>query len=349
MSVLFPASVVGSLPRPAWVRDLLECRDQINPEEFQRRIDSAIGFAIGMQEAAGLDVISDGEWRRWSYIGVIADLCQGFERTFVEGRSWHSVTEPITAGQTGCIAAEARFLKAHTDKLIKVCLPSPYLLGVRMWDKEHSRKAYPTRRQFMEALIPFLRNELLLVRDAGANIVQIDDPHLCLFVDESVRDQFKDWKSEAELCVDLINQVVSGITGIKLGVHLCRRNKGRDGWVGEGGYGPILPFLKKINVHQLVMEFTIPVAGDFSALEGLPDDKEIGLGCVDVRNAEIDPPQHIVERVERALKYVEPGRLTLNPDCGFAPGNAADIPFDEAYRKLCCESQAAAILRSSHG
>ena len=97
------------------------------------------------------------------------------------------------------------------------------------------------------------------------------------------------------------------------------------------------------------MEFTIPVAGDLSPLEGLPDDKEIGLGCVDVRNAEIDPPQHIVQRVERALKYVEPGRLTLNPDCGFAPGNAADIPFDEAYRKLCSESEAATILRSNHG
>jgi 5-methyltetrahydropteroyltriglutamate--homocysteine methyltransferase len=94
-----------------------------------------------------------------------------------------------------------------------------------------------------------------------------------------------------------------------------------------------------------MLEFAIPAAGDYAVLRDLPKDRAIGLGCVDCRGEHIDTPDEIVARVEKALKYVAPERLTLHPDCGFAPGSAADIPIDEAYRKLCNEVAAAAILR----
>jgi len=88
------------------------------------------------------------------------------------------------------------------------------------------------------------------------------------------------------------------------------------------------------------------VAGDFAVLRQLPDDRQIGLGCVDCRGAQIDSPEAIAERVGQALRHVDAERLWLNPDCGFAPGSAADIPIDEAYAKLRNEAAAATLLRA---
>jgi 5-methyltetrahydropteroyltriglutamate--homocysteine methyltransferase len=95
-----------------------------------------------------------------------------------------------------------------------------------------------------------------------------------------------------------------------------------------------------------MLEFAIPVAGDFAVLKDLPAGRGIGLGCVDCRGEQIDTPEQIAGRVETALAYVAAERLTLHPDCGFAPGSAADIPIDEAYQKLCNESAAAELLRT---
>lgn len=342
----FAASVVGSLPRPAFVRDLL-ARPDDDPAR-RTALDAAVRYAIAMQEAAGIDVVSDGEWRRLSYIGVIADIMHGFARETRDGLSWHTVVAPMAPRRPGLAGEEAAFLVAHTTRATKVALPSPYLLGVRMWDPARSRDAYPTREAFMRALVPVLRRELLAVRDAGVSVVQFDDPHLCLLADPRVRAETADPDAEAELCVSLLNEIVQGVDGIVTAIHLCRRNKGRQGWIGEGGYGPIIPFLRRLEVRQYVLEFTIPVAGDFDVLAKLPDDRLIGLGCVDCRREEIEAPETIAARVEQALRHVDAGRLSLNPDCGFAPGSAADIPIDEAYAKLRGEAAAAALLRRRH-
>ena len=348
--MLFPTSVVGSMPRSQFVRDLLApgMRSSLSDEVFERRLDTAVAYIISVQESAGVDIISDGEWRRLSYIGIIAEIMNGFERTLVDGLYWHTVVEPMTPRSPGLVAREAQFLKDHTDRLTKVALPSPYLLGRRMWDPEKSKKAYPTRESFMEALAPVLHEELIAIRDVGLDVVQFDDPHLCLFVDEEVRAQFDDPDREADYCVGLLNDIFAGVDGVTLAIHLCRRNKARAGWVGEGGYGPIIDALKRLHVNQYVMEFTIPAAGDLDVLKELPEETTVGLGCVDCRSEHIDRPDEIVTRVEQALQYLPPERIALNPDCGFAPGNAADIPIDEAYAKLSNEAEAAAILREKY-
>jgi 5-methyltetrahydropteroyltriglutamate--homocysteine methyltransferase len=348
--VLFPASVVGSMPRSDFVRDLIELESEYDAEAHVRAMDSAVRYIVALQERAGVDIITDGEWRRRSYIGIVAELARGFELTKSDdGRHWTTVVEPLTPGRPGAIAEEVRFVRGCTDRMIKATLPSPYLLGQRMWDAERSRSAYPTRQSFMEAVAPFLRQEAELLAEAGATIIQIDDPHLCLFVDSKVRDQYDDPDREADLAADLINRVVDGLEGVKTAVHLCRRNKAREGWVGEGGYGPILPQLKKLKVDQYVMEFTIPAAGDLDVLAELPDDREIGLGCVDCRGETIDSVETIVGRVQQAMEFLEPERISLNPDCGFAPGSAAPIPIDEAYAKLKNEATASARLRDMYG
>lgn len=352
MSTLFPASVVGSLPRPAFVLDLINDRPPLDAERYEREMQAAVRYAVAMQEHAGVDVITDGEWWRKSYIGVIAELAEGFELgTLPDGRPFTLVVDRLAPRQPGFIAREVAFLKTITSRQIKATLPSPGLLGERMWSVEKSAKAYATREDFVRDCVPVLRRELELVRDAGASIAQIDDPHLCLFVDSEVRGRYADPDLAAGFAVDMINEVVSGVEGIKIAVHLCRRAGGRAR--GEvchgGGYGPIIPHLNRLKAHHLTMEFTAPQAGDMAVFGELREDFEIGLGCVDVTPGRIDSAETIAARVRRALEFVAPERITLNPDCGFAPGSGAVVSLDEAYRKLCHEAEAARILREEHG
>jgi 5-methyltetrahydropteroyltriglutamate--homocysteine methyltransferase len=109
-----------------------------------------------------------------------------------------------------------------------------------------------------------------------------------------------------------------------------------------------MPVLARLNFDMLMLEFAMPAAGDKAILADLPGRFDIGLGCVDCRSAEIDTPGAIAGRVREALKYVAPERVTIHPDCGFAPGSAADIPIDEAYLKLRNEVLAAQILREEY-
>lgn len=347
--VLFPASVVGSLPRPAFVLDLINEHPPLSAERYEHEMKAAVRYAVAMQEHAGLDVITDGEWWRRSYIGVIAELAHGFALgTTPDGRPFTTVVDKLAPKTPGFIAREVTFLKTITDRRIKSTLPSPALLGERMWDAAKSTKAYPNRDDFVRDCVPVLRRELELVRDAGADIVQIDDPHLCLFVDPSVRRKHADPEAAAAFAVDMVNEVISGITGVKIAVHLCRRAGGRArGEVSHGGgYGPIIKNLNKLNVHHLTMEFTAPQAGDMDVFKELRGDLEIGLGCVDVTPGVIDSAETIVSRVRKALQFLAPERISLNPDCGFAPGSGAIVSIDEAYQKLSNEAEAARILRA---
>ena len=350
--LLFPASVVGSLPRPDHVKKLVSGDASYSPEEYEDRMGAAIREVVALQEVAGLDVVSDGEWWRKSYIGVIAELAQGFElgSNPEDGRPWTVVVDRLTPKQPGFIAREVAFLKTITDRMVKATLPAPALLGERMWDPLKSAKAYPNRDDFVRACVPILRRELELLREEGAAIVQIDDPHLCLFVDDEVRAQYEDPDRAAAFAVDMTNELVDGIQDMKLAVHLCRRAGARVRGEShhQGGYERIIGHLNQLKVHHLTLEFTAPGSGDVAILQDLRDDMEIGLGCVNCQPGIVDSPETIVERVETALRHVEPARITLNPDCGFAPGSAAVVPIGEVVQKLENEVEAARRLRDRY-
>jgi 5-methyltetrahydropteroyltriglutamate--homocysteine methyltransferase len=258
------------------------------------------------------------------------------------------VTEKLSPKKPGTVAREVQLLKRMTSKMIKATLPAPALLGERMWDSEKSQRAYPKREDFVRDCVPILRRELELLRDAGATIVQIDDPHLCLFVDPHVRAQYEDADAAADFAVDMVNAVVDGFADMKLAVHLCRRAgaRARGEAAHAGEYDPILPQLNRLKVNHLTMEFTSPQAGDLSVLRKLREDFEIGLGCVGTEPGVIDSADAIYNRVKRALQYLPPERVTLNPDCGFAPGSAARVSIDEVYQKLKNEVEAAHRLRN---
>lgn len=347
---LFPASIVGSIPRPLVVRELI---DKPESDDIDTgTMDAAIRFVVALQERAGLDVVNDGEWRRRSYIGVIAELAHGFilETNPADGRPWTVVTERLSPKPAGFIAAEAAFVKKIARVATKITLPAPALLGERLWDPERSRKAYPDRADFVRACVAPLRAEIALLQDMGVDIVQIDDPHLCLFVDPEVRRRYDDPDRAADFAVEMINETVAGFAGVKFAVHLCRRAGARVR--GEkhhaGTYGPILAQLNRLNVQHLTMEFTAAGADDLESLGHLREDFEIGLGVVDVTPGTPEAAPVIAARVERALSRIDTRRITLNPDCGFAPGSAAKVDIDEVYLKLKAEADAARMLRAKY-
>lgn len=352
-SLLFPTSVIGSLPRPQFVRDLISDECPFDDGDYRRLMGAAVQAAVALQETAGLDVITDGEWWRKSYIGVIAELAHGFElsRNPADGRPWTVVVDRLSPAQPGFIAREISFLKQLTGRQIKATVPAPALLGERMWDPVRSAKAYPRREDFVRDCVPILRREVELLRNEGVTIIQVDDPHLCLFVDPEVRRQYEDADRAADFAVDMDNQVVEGISGVKMAVHLCRRAgaRARGEASHQGSYDPIMRQLGRLKVDHVTMEFTSPGAGDMSVFRQLPEHVEIGLGCVSCQPGQIDSVDDIVRRVEMALQHVDASRITLNPDCGFAPGSAANVSLDEVYTKLCHEVAAARQLRERHG
>ena len=347
---LFPASVVGSMPRSPFVLDLINASPPLARQAYEIAMDAAVRYVVALQEHAGLDVITDGEWRRKSYIGVIAELAHGFElgHNAADGRPWTIVVDKLAPKQPGSIAREIAFIRNITSKQIKATLPAPALLGERMWHPEKSAKAYPRREDFVRDCVPILRHELELIGAAGADIVQIDDPHLCLFVDPDVRAGYDNPDQAANFAVETVNAVAEAGGGARLAVHLCRRAGARVRGEArfQGGYDPIIPQLNRLKVHHLSMEFTAPGAGDMHVLQRLREDFEIGLGCVSVTPGQIDSPATIAGRVRQAAKFLDPKRIVLNPDCGFAPGSGAAVSIDEAYLKLRNEAAAATLLRA---
>lgn len=350
--LLFPTSVIGSMPRPDFVKDLIAADSQFSPDEYQKLMGAAIQSVVALQEAAGLDVISDGEWWRKSYIGVIAELAHGFELSVnpADGRPWTVVVDKLSPKHTGFIAKEVAFLKTLTDRQIKATLPAPALLGERMWDAEASSKAYPTREEFVADCVPILRREIEALRDEGVTIIQVDDPHLCLFVDEKIRSGYDNPDQAADFAVEMNNQVVAGFDDVQLAVHLCRRAgaRARGEAQHQGSFEPIMQQLKRLDVGHITMEFTTPGSGEMSVFRELPEHVEIGLGCVSTYPGEIDSVDTIVSRVEQALEHVAPERIILNPECGFAPGSGAKVSIDEVYTKLKNEVAAAKILREKY-
>ena len=368
---LFPTSVIGSLPRPKWVIDLLlrHQNGSLSDEALDQALNKAITFAIGLQEAAGVDIISDGEWHRIGYFEFFAQMIDGFQQAEYQTQAPAPEVLPDTGlsapqqwtlkefkqalvvehiSYSRPIAAQgAAFLRRNTQKQTKVALPTPHMIGGRLWHPEYSSEAYATRRDFIEAVIPILRREVLALRDAGVDVVQFDDPWLCFFVDPEHRARFDDPEAEIEQAIADLNRVVAGIDDIKTALHVCRGNRARTMYA-NGDYEPIMPHLLQANVDQLAMEFAVSQAGDVAIFGQFPTDKEIGLGVVNVRGEVADTPELIVERVEKALEFLKPEQITLNPDCGFSPTSTNPISLEEAYQKLSAMSQAAGILRERY-
>jgi 5-methyltetrahydropteroyltriglutamate--homocysteine methyltransferase len=183
---------IGSLPRPQVVRDLLAKKRDMPAETFARALDDFVIFAIRLQEQAGLDVVTDGEWRRSQYIREFLDRVGGFERCRRfshqgETKLTDVVVRRMTA-RDSVFRDDACFLRAHTDRVTKFALPSPFLIAVRYWHEDHSRAAYPTVQHFLDHLAEVLAREAAALVEVGIDIVQLDDPALAYFCDRRLTD-----------------------------------------------------------------------------------------------------------------------------------------------------------------
>jgi 5-methyltetrahydropteroyltriglutamate--homocysteine methyltransferase len=359
---LLSTAVIGSLPRPAWLLDLLQeyLAGRLSRADWDRACDLAIPFAVALQETAGIDIISDGEWRREGYFQVFYDRVDGFAPDLIRGRTrlWPAAVAPLR--RRGPIVADgAAFLRRQTSRAIRVGLPSAYVILRRFWSPEHSVAAYPTREAFLHAVEAVLLEEAHDLLAAGVDAIQFDDPMLGYFVDPAYREkrsghwgtgQFADVDAELRLGVDSVNRLAGPLRarGAYVVLHVCRGNIERRS-DARGDFRPIWASLCRAEVDELALEFALPEAGSVDVLAELPARLRLGFGCIDVRRAEVESPETIAARVRIALRHVGPDRLTLNPDCGFAPSGNNPIPLDEPYAKLKALAQAAAILRSQFG
>ena len=346
----FATFAVGSLPRPQWLRDLIEERKSgaITYEEADELLDDAVPSAIRLQERAGIDYVSDGEWRRESYVKVFSEHVSGFTldaRPIITRNLFDPVVSERIEQHSDLATDAAKFLLKYTTHSSIVALPSPYILGWRMWQRELSGEAYPTREEFIDACVPIVRDEISKLAALGVDHVQLDEPWMLMMADPAhrARSGAGELTEEIDLCVRTINEVVTGAE-IPLSIHLCHGHFNRQRTT-DTGYEPIIEALGDIQVGRFAMEFAAPQSHGIDALSQFPRDKVLGLGVIDHCDARIESPEDVVSRAEAAMKYVEADRITLNPDCGFSPGVQNPMDLDEAYSKLCSVAAGAAILK----
>ena len=353
----FFTHVIGSLPRPRLVLDLLERRDKADPARYQKVMDEMVVFAIRLQEEAGIDVVSDGEWRRRHYTDEFLLRIGGFApvRAFQhQGETKYAlvVTKEMSYKEP-VFNKEAAFLASHTERVTKFALPSPFLIGIRYWDERYSKGAYPTREGFMEHLATILKSEAQGLVDAGIDIVQLDDPALTYFCDrrlmsgEKIHDErlHKEWNADREVpfAVMLVNTVAEGLDA-EVHLHCCHSVYKRMSDV-KGNYAPLLPRLKDLEVDQVNLEFAYDETGDVHDLELLPSHLSVGMGVVDVRKERTAGAEQVALLGEKGARILGKERVSLNPDCGFAPDAYEPPSIDEAFTKLKILAEGARLLR----
>jgi 5-methyltetrahydropteroyltriglutamate--homocysteine methyltransferase len=379
---LFPVTTVGSWPRPDYLLRALRGwqAGRLPREEFQEVADRAVLEALERQERSGVDLVTDGEQRRDNFYSFVTDKLDGvrlmslaemlevIEDKAAFERVLDTLDVPAYAIKNPTCEARVRrarplaldeylFLRDHTERPIKVTLPGPYLLTRSMWVKEVTRAAYDSKEELGEDVVAILRQEMAELKEAGVHFIQLDEPVLTeLVFTQGQTITFmcaalaarKDPAEELEFAVSLVNRVTEGVEGVRLGLHVCRGNWSRqEDVLLTGSYQPLVPYLQRMRVRQLVLEHATPRAGSLQAIgEGLAD-RELGLGVVNPRTDEAEEPATIAARVEEALRYFPPEAMFLNPDCGFGtfanrPLNTADV----AERKLAAMVTAARDLRS---
>lgn len=362
----FYTHVIGSLPRPKMVQDLLRSRDAKDPREampadaYRETLDDVVRFAIRLQERAGLDVVSDGEWRRAHYVGEFLRRIGGFEkvRPFEHAgeKKLHDVVVRRMDAAAPVWAEDAAFLVEHTDRFTKFALPSPFLIAIRYWHRDYSVGAYPTLQSFMEHLAEIIRREAEAIVAAGIDVLQLDDPALTYFCDRRLMgsgdthdDRLRrDWDIDRQFpqAVAAINHIVEGVRDrAEVHLHCCHSVYKRQSDV-QGDYKPILPRLQDAKIDRVNIEFAYRGTGTPDDLKLLPEGMGVGMGVVDVRGERLQTVEEIEALGAAGAAVVSPDRIALNPDCGFAPDFGEPPTIDEAYEKLKRLSEAARRLRT---
>jgi 5-methyltetrahydropteroyltriglutamate--homocysteine methyltransferase len=351
------ADIVGSLLRP---QELLEARESyvaggLSATEFKRVEDRAVDWAIGLQERAGLPVVTDGEMRRESFQSQMVESVDGFGEHDMDAwlwGEWHgdeavgdkTTERPLTLGVVGKLrrirhlsVEEFVYARGRTDRIVKVTLPSPSMYA-NLWSPELSVEAYPTLDLFLEDIAEILREEVEELVRLGAEYIQLDAPHYPLLLDPRTRAFYEQrgWDLDRWLSrgIELDNHVIGDHRDVTFSFHLCRGNQGSR-WLVSGSYEPLARrIFGGINAQRLMLEYDDERSGNFEPLAHVPEDKVAVLGLVTTKTPRRETPEELESRIREASRYVPLERLALSPQCGFATsiiGNAISVE-DEEYK-----------------
>ncbi len=365
------ADVVGSLLRPDY---LLEAREAaragaISPEELRRIEDRAVLEAIALQEGAGIQAITDGEFRRYGWIALIPIIddplfrapVSGFE--FLDASSgWRGLwktgsgepadtsalppQEPFVTRrlevERDIVGDEYAFLKAHAHVRTKYTIPAPSWHRI-YWHPEYSADAYPTSDDFIRDVARILREHVIdRLVELGCDYIQLDAPNYAQWhIDPGNRAAFEahghDMAHELVVDAELDNLVFEGLSGVTRAIHMCRGNAPGGMWAATGGYEVISKevFPRLTNVDRLLLEYDTERAGTFAPLADVLPHHEIVLGLVTTKDGRLEDPDQLVARVDEATRYVPLERLAISPQCGFASGEIArTMTLEEQEAKL---------------
>ena len=338
---MLETSIVGSLPKPpSLAQPGLRAPWRLSGDELRAAQDDAVRQAIRDQEEAGLDVVTDGELRRRHYIGGFLDGLTGVDqdRTAKKktrgGRYAESMDVPRIVGDVrrrGPILVEAcRFARALTTRRLKVTLPGPMTMADDVADEHYGGGHQALAMRFAELLNAEARDLV----DAGADIVQFDEPCFNVFVDE-----VEQWGMEAlERSMDGIRATTAVHICYGYGTPLVLAWKSRN--TSWGHYGVTLPLLARSSVDQISVECA--ASGVDPAVLRAAGNKEVAVGVIDVGSEDVEAAEVVAARIRRALDHVPAERLKPSTDCGLLPRTA-----EAARGKMRALAAGAAMVRSA--
>jgi 5-methyltetrahydropteroyltriglutamate--homocysteine methyltransferase len=339
----FRAEHIGSLLRPPALKAAARERaaGRLDAAGFERAVCGCILQALRVQEAAGLAVATDGEFRRGSWFLGFVDAVEGLtvKPSLFQFSGQHAAWDcPYAAAplrrRRGITTAEFDFVRANTALTPKVTMPAPSQMLFYRGAEAADRAAYPGLDRLHADLVAVYREEIADLARRGCRYVQLDEVPVALLCDPRVREAVTargdDPDALVDLYVDLVNEIVAAKpAGMTIGLHLCRGNyKGQ--WMAEGGYSPVAERLfRRAAVDAFFLEYDSPRAGDFRPLEAVPAGTRVVLGLVSTKVPETPGISALVDRVGEASRYVPVERLSVSPQCGFA-SSAAGNPVSEA-------------------
>jgi len=352
MAPPFRAEHVGSLLRPASLARAFRDHNaaKIDDKAFVEAQDAAIRDVVALQEAAGLKLVTDGEFRRGSYwghfIGPVEGLTvkpaafsfhdeAGAEQAFIAPH----VAGPVSRTQ-GISTGEFQFLKSVAKATPKVTLPSPPTFHFWRGKQGIEASAYADAEAFFDDFAAVYRQEIAALAALGATYMTLDEVPLVMLCDEAIRAQVSDWGEDSDRLIDLyitaINKAVAERpAGVTIGMHLCRGNfKGK--FLSEGGYEPVADRLfNEIDVDAFFLEYDTTRAGDFAPLRFVPEAKHVVLGLVSSKNPVLEDIDALCRRIDEAASVMALDRLAVSPQCGFASAVSGNpITVDDEKRKL---------------
>ncbi len=359
----FRADHVGSLLRPPALRQAF--RDyqakRIDDAHFAQIQDRCIREVVDLQQATGLEVVTDGEFRRGSYWGRFVERIDGFviKPALFKFRDDHGHVVDFTAPYAErklqrsqpLALDEFIFLRDIAKATPKITLPAPSTMHFYRSTDYASKAAYADDAAFFADLCRIFREEIANLTKAGCRYIQLDEVAIALLCDPSIRKQVEDAGQKPDALVDLyieaINDAIAGApAGTVFGVHMCRGNfKGH--YLGAGGYESVAErFFSNTKVNHFLLEYDTERAGDFRPLRFVKD-KGVVLGLVSSKVAALEPLDALKRRIEEASRYIDLDRLAIGPQCGFAStvaGNPVTEEDEQAKLRLIVDA-AKAIWR----